>query len=444
MVRAPIVRWRLAVAGLLLAATVALLVLRSGDQARTVTASFAGVQGVVDGAEVRAGGVRIGRVTRVWLDDAGQPRVRMAVRRDYELRRGARAAVRLGSLSGQFNRYVALTSGNGRSLGDGPVTLPRAATQSPVEVDQALAALTPATRADLRAALAGLRAGLDGNGPDIARTLKHSADALRQTALAAGDVSADGAALKSLVADSRRITAALAAGRPERLATLVDDLGAVLRTTAGQDAALRTTITNLPAALREPRRALTEVRDAVPDLRAVLRDVAPGLRELVPAAGELRNGLVAGGPALRQTAALTRTAPADLRALTPLLRDARTTATQLTPVLRRAGPILDQTRVRLPDFFSFFAGWADFTSVYDANGHGARVGLVLPPASTKVLDPSDYAAGQLKPPYLRTPGSLAGVPWKDYADSFVAGGTASGDVDPSATPDPAAAKRGTK
>jgi phospholipid/cholesterol/gamma-HCH transport system substrate-binding protein len=423
---------RLAPAALcVVAAVTAWLLLTGGPATRTVTATFTGVRGLVDGADVRAGGVSVGRVDRVWLDAAGRPRVRMSVRRDYALRRGATAAVRLGSLSGEFNRYVSLTRGGGPSLGDGAVTLPASATRSPVEVDQAIAALTPATRADVHAALRGLRDGLDGTGPAVAQTLKRSADALRQTALLIGDVNADGAALKSLLADSRRITTALATGRPERLATLVDDLGATLHTTAGQATALRRTVRGLPGALHEPRRALAAVRTAIPDLRAVLRDAAPGLHELVPAAGELRTALSAAAPALTQVAALTRTGPADLRALRPLLDDARTVAGQLTPVLRRAGPMLDQARVRLPDFFSFFANWADFTSNYDANGHGARVGLVLPPASTKVLDPSGYVAGQLKEPYLRTPGALAGVPWKDYADSFVAGGTAQPDVAPS-------------
>ena len=58
---------------------------------------------------------------------------------------------------------------------------------------------------------------------------------------------------------------------------------------------------------------------------------------------------------------------------------------------------------------------------YDANGHGARVGIVLPPAATTVLDPSGSGAGQLRAPYLRTPGALEGEPWKNFADSFVAG-----------------------
>jgi hypothetical protein len=94
----------------------------------------------------------------------------------------------------------------------------------------------------------------------------------------------------------------------------------------------------------------------------------------------------------------------------------------LIPALRRVGPMLDQLRVRFPDAFSFFANWADFTSNFDANGHGARVGIVVPPAPTTTLSPSGHGAGQLAPPFLRTPGALEGHPWTRYWKSFVAGG----------------------
>ncbi|MEA2127059.1 MAG: hypothetical protein QOI80_3841, partial [Solirubrobacteraceae bacterium] len=93
----------------------------------------------------------------------------------------------------------------------------------------------------------------------------------------------------------------------------------------------------------------------------------------------------------------------------------------LGPVVERLGPMLDQARVRLPDFFSFFANWADFTGNYDANGHAARVGIVLPPTGTAEQSPDDTREGQLSKPYLRTPGALEGEPWKDFADSFVGG-----------------------
>jgi hypothetical protein len=108
--------------------------------------------------------------------------------------------------------------------------------------------------------------------------------------------------------------------------------------------------------------------------------------------------------------------------MAPALRAAGPLLSVLAPVLRRMGPMLDQLRVRFPDAFSFFANWADFTSNYDSGGHGARVGIVLPPAPTNTLSPDSNGSGQLAPPYLRVPGSLEGQPWNDYAKSFVASG----------------------
>jgi phospholipid/cholesterol/gamma-HCH transport system substrate-binding protein len=417
---------RLAIAGALLAAAALVLVLRGGEDTTRVTAVFADVRGLVEGAEVKAGGVRIGSVSRVRLGRDGRPRVTMRVQRSFGLTRGARATVRLASLSGEFNRYVALTRGTGAPLPDGAV-LGLRRTTSPVEVDDALSAFGPATRRDVHAALRGLRAATDGRGPALSLTLRSSARALRETALAAGDVAADGAALRSLVRSTRTVTRALA-DRPARLAGTVRELDGVLRTTAARERELRATLAALPAGLREPRRALERASAVLPDVRRLLRTAAPGARELVPAARELAPALQAARPALRSARGLADGAPASLRALTPLLREARPLAGTLDPVLRRAGPMLDHARVRLPDFFSFFSNWADFTGSYDANGHGARVGIVLPPASTRTLAPDADRAGQLAPPYLRVPGSLAGEPWRDYADSFVSGGAAAADV----------------
>ncbi|MEA2449322.1 MAG: phospholipid/cholesterol/gamma-HCH transport system substrate-binding protein, partial [Thermoleophilaceae bacterium] len=168
--------------------------------------------------------------------------------------------------------------------------------------------------------------------------------------------------------------------------------------------------------------ALGSARAAVPPLRSLVRAATPALPLLVPTARSLATVARGASPALASAAGLARTAPADLRALTPLLVEARPVLGDLGPVLGRGGPILDQARVRLPDAFSFFSNWADFTANYDANGHAARVGIVLPPAPTQVGAPDSNAAGQLKAPFLRTPGALEGEPWRDFSTSFVAGG----------------------
>jgi phospholipid/cholesterol/gamma-HCH transport system substrate-binding protein len=422
----------LAICALLGGALALILIGRDDEPSVHVEAVVRDARGLVNGASVTVGGIEVGHVDDVRLGADGYPHVRMTVRRDVGLRHDARAAVRLASQSGEFNRYVALAPGSGAPA-RAPIVLGLARTAAPVEIDQALSALDPHTRADLRATLRGLRGALDASGPADARTLKSAPAALTQLAGVLDDVSADGAALRTLVSSSRQLAAALA-GRPARLQALLRSSRTLLQTTAARESQLRDSLAQLPAGLRAPRTALATTRAAIPDLRALIADARPLTTRLAPTARELRATLSTARPALAQARRLTQTAPTDLRALTPLLREATPLVKQLSPLLARINPMLDQTRVRLPDFFSFFSNWADFTGNYDANGHGARVGIVLPPAPTNVLAPSSNGAGQLRPPYLRTPGSLEGDPWKDYAQSFVGGGTAGPDVNPPKDP----------
>ncbi|PTL54272.1 MlaD family protein [Paraconexibacter algicola] len=401
-----------------LAVAVLLLGPGGGADGQRVVAVFDGVNGLVRGAEVRMGGLRVGRVQDIALRD-GRPRVTLRLDDDVRLRRGARADLRLGSLSGTVNRYVAVTPGDGPLLADG-ATLGLARTDQPVEVDDVLSTLDPRTRGEVRAVLTGLRGATDGRGDALAGALRRSTRALQGTAAALGEVTADGRALQELVRSGRRVTGALAAD-PGATGAAVDEVAALLADTAAEQAALGDALAGLPAGLAAPRRALERIRTATPTLRALVRELRPGTRELRDAAPELATALRDARPVLRDAAALTRTAPGDLDALRAVLPTARKVLPRLDDVLRVAGPVLDETRVRLPDFFSFFSGWADFTSNFDANGHAARVGLVLPPAPLNQIDGSTNAAGHLRAPFVREPGVLQDEPWTDYRDSYVGG-----------------------
>jgi phospholipid/cholesterol/gamma-HCH transport system substrate-binding protein len=404
----------LVLALLALAAVAVVVVVRGSSDSYVVTARFTDVRGLVDGAPVRAAGLSVGKVDSIALGADGLPRVRLSIDGDYRLRRGARAAMRTASLSGENNAYVSVAAGSGPPLPRGAVL----GGSSPVQVDEALEALDPRTRNDLRATLAGLDSALASRGPDVERILERAGPSLTEVSGLVADAGADGAALRSLVRDSARISAALAS-RSDRLGAAVESTASLLGVAARRQHSLRVALSRLPAALAETRGALGSARAAVPPLRSLVRGVRPALPLLAPVAGDLAAVARAARPALGGAVALARTAPRDLRALTPLLVAARPVMGDLAPVLRGAAPMLDQARVRLPDAFSFFSNWADFTANYDANGHAARVGIVLPPAPTQVLAPDSDGAGQLKVPFLRTPGSLEGEPWRDFADSFV-------------------------
>jgi phospholipid/cholesterol/gamma-HCH transport system substrate-binding protein len=396
---------------------VGVIVVGAGGAERTYTAEFSDVRGLVAGAPVRVAGVGVGEVGRIRLGADGWPRVQLRLDGDLSLHATATAAVRLGSLSGEYNRYVSIVQGTGPALPDGAV-LPRAQTRSPVELDDALGTFDAPTREQIRTIMGGLRAALGGRGAAIAATLRDSQAALDEVTAAAADVGDDGAAVSSALRSGRVIAATLAA-RTRQLGSTIDTAESLLHVVAGRARTVAGAVGGLPAGLDAVRGALVRARADLGPARRLVAAASPLAAELPATAGEAGAALRAARPALAQAAALTRAAPAAARALGPLLAEAGPLLAVTTRVLNGLGPMLDELRVRFPDAFSFFANWADFTSNYDANGHGARVGIVLAPAPTNALTPSSDGAGQLKPPYLRTPGAMDGQPWTGYAKSFL-------------------------
>jgi phospholipid/cholesterol/gamma-HCH transport system substrate-binding protein len=410
----------IAFAAVAVAALAVALVVSRSTGTYEVNAVFDQVHGLVDGGKVQAGGVQVGEVTKIELGSDGLPHVRMRVDDDFRLRRGSVAEVRFFSVAGELNRYVALHQGRGPELSDG-ATLGLAASDQPVEIDQVLSTLDPSTRRNVRGLLSRLDASLEGRGTDIAKTLQSSGPALQNTADLLADVSSDGAALRTAVSRTQVVVGELARD-PGALSEAADRMAELLGTTARRADELRTGLRLLPGAIRQPRLALNRLDAAVGDLRSLVSAASPGVAQLVPAARELSGALSAGRPALAQAASFTKTAPADLRRLSPLLGTAKPVLQTLAPVLSASNPILDNARVRLPDFFSFFSNWADFTANYDAAGHAARVGLVFAPAPLNPIGPGEAKPGHLLAPFLRQPGVLEGEPWTDYDKSFVGGG----------------------
>jgi phospholipid/cholesterol/gamma-HCH transport system substrate-binding protein len=404
---------RLALAALgVVAALVAALTLTRGPNRHTVTAEFTDVRGLVTGAPVRLAGAPVGEVAGVWLGPDGWPRVRLSIDDGVS---AARAGVRLASLSGEWNSYVSIVQGPPSSF------IPRSQTTSPVQVDQAMSAFDPATESSLKQLLGGLRTTLAGQGPALEATLRESQAALDEIGGLAGDVGSDGGSLSLAVTSSATIASTLTRRSPS-LSAAVDRGASLLHAIAERASALDAGLRGLPSGIGAATTTLRRARTLIAPTGRLLSTAKPAIDELPASAEELRGALLTARPALERAARVAGAAPAAARAMTPLLRAAGPMLAVLAPVLRRFDPMLDQLRVRFPDAFSFFANWADFTSNYDSGGHGARVGIVLPPAPTNTLPPDSNGPGQLAPPYLRVPGSLEGQPWNDYSKSFVGSG----------------------
>ena len=144
-----------------------LLVFR-GNGGTQYTLLFENAGQLVPDNDVQVGGRRVGSVRSIDLTDDNQAAVRVRVEEPYApLHEGTQATIRLTSLSGIANRYVALVPGpeGAEELTDG-ATLTTAATTSAVDLDQLFNTLDPATRADLQGVIKGFRTQLDGKGDD--------------------------------------------------------------------------------------------------------------------------------------------------------------------------------------------------------------------------------------------------------------------------------------
>ncbi len=420
--------------GALLLVVLVLLIARGADGRYEVTAVFDQAFGLVRGGEVKAAGTPVGTIQEIALGADGLPRVRMAIDDDYQLRRGATAELRLFSLVGQLNRYVALEQGEGPALASG-ATIAARQTEQPVEFDELLETLPPATRKDIGQILGRLEHGVRGQGPNLDATLRESATSLAQTALLFDDVAADGDALRTLVIDGRKVVEALAAD-PNELGGVVDRLAPVLRTTAARQVDLSAGLRQLPTALGSMRSAISKLDSEIGDLRDLTDSARPAIAQLVPTSRRLRPALERARPVLEQARGLARDAPAQLRSLQPLIDGLIPTARRLDPTLDRLNPVLDQLRVRGPEVANFLTLATDTAANFDGVGHAVRVAGLLGEVQPRPLTDADSLRfGCHVRPFDRLPGVHEGQPWRDYEKSFVGGGKRFEDFDFKATPE---------
>jgi phospholipid/cholesterol/gamma-HCH transport system substrate-binding protein len=408
---------RFVVVALVAALAAVVVALGSSGASYRVTAVFQQAYGVIPGTRVLAGGVQVGEVRSIGLGRDGLPRVAMGIDDGYELRRGASAAIELLSNSGEVNRYIALRNGTGALLADGAV-LPPSQTGVPVEIDQVLSTLDPATRSELGGVLASLDSSSQGLADAFRATLHHSQAAFTAVASDLGQVTQDGEALRTLVSQSAALTTTLASSRSS-LAATVDQLSGLSAATGRREAALAIGVARLPAGLRSIRTSLDTLRAAVPSLDVFVRAAVPATAQLLPTLDELGPTLQVAKPALRQATQLVEQAPAQLHALRPLLVAGTPVLVRLTATARTLLVMLDYLRVYTPEVAGIISNWASMLGDYDRNGHVTRIlaTLVPPPNVAQPLD--SIAPGLIPAPFTRAPGALDGTPWTNYQDSFL-------------------------
>jgi phospholipid/cholesterol/gamma-HCH transport system substrate-binding protein len=363
-----VTRRRLALAGVavaLLAAAVAIL--RGGDDRFLLKAEFDNASGLRKDFFVKIGGVPVGKVEDVTLDERDVAVVSMRIDRSaLPIGRDAKATIRPSSLLGEH--HVELERGDVEEAASSGSLIRLARTSTATELDQVLAAFDEPTRTALAVFLTESGNALVGRGQDLAATLRMMPPTLEQASTVLRDLSHDNAALGRLVRDSDRVVAPLARERTS-LGRLVGTADRALKPLAEGRDYLGESIAGGPDAIVELRRTLRRVRSLsrglVPAADGLRASAAPLETTLATLPGFAR----AAGPSLRE---LRRTAPP----LSKLARLAEPTVTSLVPVTSRLvetarafEPTSQMLDRRVPDMLAFFEGYARAMHRSDKLGH---------------------------------------------------------------------------
>jgi len=343
---------------------------------------------LVPNADVRRAGVVIGRVTGI-SNRGATAVVGLALDRDEgPVYRDARVRVRVKTLIGES--YVDVEPGTQRAgaIPDGGV-LPIRRARPAVELDEMLATLDAPRRTQLRRLLRGAGDSLR-DGP---AALNGTFEGLAAT------ITKGGPPLTALAAEH------------ERIATLTDDLGAVLqgladrevdirrlvrggriaaRAFADEDASIRTGLRALPSTLTTAQRTTSRLAGVGGRAAPVLDDLAVAMDDLTPAARALPQASAATLRALRRLHAFAPRAQRLLAALRKVSAPARATVPPLSDVLRQARPLLAAFAPYANDAAHFLVNSAE--SHRDATGGLAPVTAVFA-TSTYFTLPQDLKDG---------------------------------------------------
>ncbi len=368
-----------AVAALLVASVAAAVVLLgSGGEYRIVAIAPDAGQ-LVRGNLVKVGGVEIGEVESIELDDRN--RARLVLRIDEEdfhpLHEGTTLQIRSTSLSSVAGRTVALHPGpndappieNGGSIGAEQV-------EGIVELDQIVNTLDAETRAGLQDVVHGGATALSRRGPASRAALDALAPALRETSATAGEVVRDQRAFRRAVVTAAGVAGAVA-GERQALERGLAGGAATLTALADERRALDEALRRAPDVLRSANSTLADLRTALDELRPAVRAALPVARRLRPTLEAARPVLRDARPVLPGVRALLRDATGVLRQVPATEDAARPAFGSAASALRAADPVVQGLRAYTPDVVAgLLNGFGGTTAgYYDANGHYVRISL---------------------------------------------------------------------
>ncbi len=403
---------------------------------------------LVPGNQVLVAGQPIGSVDELVLTDDAQAAVEVTLERP--LLAGTSAQIRLTSLSGIANRYIALQMGPDpeEALPDG-ATLAADKTTSPVDLDQLFNTFDTRTRRSLKDFISGQATVYTGRTQEARQTYRYFAPSLQAGERLLAELNTDQQALSRFLVAGGDVFSTIA-DRRDDLEALTENANLALGAIASENQAFDGALEALPPALRQANTTFVNLRAALddvdplvadlgrvaPDLPGFLRDLRPVARNGIPVIADLRTAISKPGDANDLTDAL--------RDLPGAERSARGAVPATIDALTDSQPIFEFARPYSPDLVALISKLGSGAGYYDFNGHYLR-------AQTAGSNPFDYDEGSedLNPipisqmldaysafgvgPFTRCPGGAtqANSGWPAPTDHpFLADGELGGQCDP--------------
>jgi phospholipid/cholesterol/gamma-HCH transport system substrate-binding protein len=370
-----------AVLGALLAVVALLaIILLSGSGGEQYKLVFQNAGQLVKGDDVQIGGRRVGGVDDILLTDDNQAEVVVTVDKPYApLHEGTEATIRLTSLSGVANRYIALSPGpNNAPEIPGGGRLGVEQTTSVVDLDQIFNTLDPATRKGLQQYIQGSAAQYEGQGANVNQSAKYFNPFLSTTDQLVKELARDQDTLERALVAGASVTGAVAQKAPQ-LTSLITNLNTMMGAIAAENASLSQGLGVLPDTLRQANSTFVDVRATLDDLDPLLQASKVAAPLLPRFFREFRPLLDEAGPTFEDLSAIVsqpgpfNDATDAVRKL-PLLQQIGSQAFRSSiTAMRKGQPVIDFLRPYSPDLVGWFRDFGQSAANYDANGHYARV-----------------------------------------------------------------------
>lgn len=434
----------LAIGGIGAVVAILALLLLSGGGGQNYRLVFNDAGALVNGDEVEVGGVPVGSVKSITLTRNWKAVVTIHVEgRLTPLHQGTSAQIRVPSLSGVANRYIALSPGpnNYPALANG-ATLQGSNVQSTVDLDQLFDIFNKRTREALQKVFIGSSEQYAGASKALNISTVYFPPSLAAADRFFSELTRDQRLFTSFLVESARAVTTIAAHR-EHLAGLIQNASTTFHALGGQEANLTAGLRALPRAFKEGSRTFAELPPTLHVLRQLVDVSKPNTKRLAPFFSQLQSLVTGASPVLANfSTSFSKPGSANdlteaARQLPEVARILSTASPALVRALREAVPYTTPFGPYSPDFMGLFRDFGVGAGYYDANGHYTRVSpdfAVFKLGSKNTLTPVSPQEGMagIKSGQLRRCPGAGTQPAADGSSPFTDNGKLS--CDPSQVP----------